>query len=62
MYHIINVDRYPLLRALDCDLAICTISPVLLINTPCSKYPVKALRLRKKSQEKEKGGEGLLER
>ena len=49
-------------RALDSDLVICVIYPVLLINTPCSEYPFKALRMRKRSQEEEKGDDGLLER
>ena len=62
LYHRTNVVRYPLWRALDRNIVICTISTVLLINTPCSESPVKALRLRKRSQEEEKYGKGLLER
>ena len=60
MYHIINVVRYPLWRAMDYNLVICTISTVLLINTPCSEYPVKALRLKNRSQEYDKGGNGVV--
>ena len=62
MYHIINDVRYPFWRALDYDLVICAISPVLLINTSFSESLVKSLRSRKRSQEEEKGREGLLDR
>ena len=62
LYHRINFVRYPLWRALDCNLVICAISTVLLINTPCLEYPFKELRLKNRSQEEEKYCEGLLER
>ena len=55
LYHIINVVRY-----LDRYLTICTISPMILINTTCSEFLFKARRPRKRSQEEDKGGEGLL--
>ena len=51
LYHIISVVRYTLWRTLDSNLGICTISPVLLINTPCLESPVKELRTKKRSQE-----------
>ena len=47
---------------MDRNLVICEVSTVILINATCSKYPVKALRPRERSQEEEKGGEVLLER
>ena len=54
LYHRINVVRYPLWS--------CAISTVLLTNTPYSESPVKALRLRKRIHEAEKGGDGFFER
>ena len=62
MYQKINVFRYPFWRALDRNLVICAISPVILINRPCSEYLVKSLSLRKRIKEEDKGGEVLLER
>ena len=62
LYHIINIFRCPLLRVLDRNMVICAISTVLLTNTPYSESPVKALRLRKRIHEAEKGGDGFFER
>ena len=62
LYNIINVVKYPLGRELDSNIFICAIYPMILINVHCSESPLKVLRMKKRIQEEEKGGDGLLER